>query len=95
MTKEGGFVRQQFIQAAVERVLGNERIILAEKIAHSTLFEPLPMQPPLAARIDQPIADEGLQDMPPAGPFGRVLGSGGILKPTGAHGNGAVIASLW
>jgi hypothetical protein len=26
---------------------------------------------------------------------GRVLGSGGILKPTGAHGNGAVIASLW
>ena len=72
MAEQRALVWQHLVQAAIQRVLRYQRIILAEEIPHRALLVPLPMQPPLAARIDQPIAHQSLQDMPPAGPFARV-----------------------
>jgi hypothetical protein len=63
---------QHLVQAAIQRVLRYQRIILAEKIPHRALLEPLPMQPPFAAGINQPVAHQRLQDMPPAGSLARV-----------------------
>ena len=56
-----GFVRQQLVEATVERVLLDQRKILAEQIAHGALLEPLPVQTPFAAGIDQPVADQRLR----------------------------------
>src|SRR6516162_11032137 len=69
MTEERLLVRKEFIQAAVERIFLNQGIVLAEKIPHRALLKPQTMQPPLAARIDEPIAHQRLQNMPPTGPF--------------------------
>jgi hypothetical protein len=66
------FVCQQLVEAAIERVLCDQRIVLAEQIRHRALLEPQPMQAPLASRINQSIADERLQNMPPAGSLARV-----------------------
>ena len=72
MAEQSLLVRQQLVQAAIECILRDQRVILAEQIGHRALLEPLPVQPPLAARIDQPIAHQRLQDVLPAGPFARV-----------------------
>src|SRR5262245_45896252 len=50
----------------------------ATQIRHRALLEPLPVQAPLAARIDQPIAHQRLQDMLPARTF---AGRGQSLRP--------------
>jgi hypothetical protein len=55
--KQIRLVRQQFVEAAIQSVLGGDSKVLAQQIAHCGLPEPLPMQPPFAARIDQPIAN--------------------------------------
>ena len=60
MAEQRRFVRQQFVQAAVERVFFNQPIIRVEKIAHRAVLEPQPVQPPLATWIDQPVAHQGL-----------------------------------
>jgi hypothetical protein len=72
MTEQRRLVRQQLVQAAVERVLADQRIVRTEQIPHGARLEPLPVQPPLAARIEQPIAHQRLQHVPPAGAFARV-----------------------
>ena len=72
MTEQLRLVRQQLVQAAVERILLDQRIILAEKIAHRALLEPQPVQPPLAAGINQPITNQRLQNMAPAGSLSRL-----------------------
>src|SRR6202167_5809204 len=72
MGKQRRLVRQQLIEAAIQRVLGDQPIILAQQIRHRALLEPLPMQAPLAAGIDQPIAHQRLQDVLPAGAFARI-----------------------
>jgi len=64
-------VCQQFVEAAIQVVLLYEVEFLAQQIAHRTVFEPLPMQPPLTARIDQSIGDQGLQHVQPACPLAR------------------------
>src|ERR1700691_3803720 len=72
MGKQRRLVRQQLIEAAIQRVLGDQPIILAQQIRHRALLEPLPMQAPLAAGVDQTIAHQRLQDVLPAGALARV-----------------------
>jgi hypothetical protein len=72
MRKQRRLVVEELVQAAIEGVLLDQRKIRAEQIAHGALLEPQPMQPPFAARVDQPVAHQGLQDMTPAGALARV-----------------------
>jgi hypothetical protein len=72
MREQRLFVRQQPVQAAVERILLGQAFVGAEQVRHRTLFEPLPVQAPFAAGVDQPIAHQRLQDMLPRGAFARV-----------------------
>ena len=66
MRAQRPFVGQQLVQAAVECILLRQRKISAEQITHRASLEPLPVQAPFAAGIDQPIAHQRLQDMLPA-----------------------------
>ena len=72
MKKQCVFVLEELIEAAVERILLDQRIIRADEIAHRALLEPLTMQPPFTAGIDQPIAHQGLQNVLPARTFARI-----------------------
>jgi hypothetical protein len=72
MREQRLLVWQQLVQAAVERVLLHQPIIRAQKICHGALLEPLPVQAPLAAGIDQPIAHQCLQDVLPARALARI-----------------------
>ena len=63
---------QQAVQAAVERILLGQAVVGAEQVRHRALVEPLPVQPPLAAGIDQPVAHQRLQNVPPRRAFARV-----------------------
>ena len=62
------FVLDELVEATIESVLLDQRKIFAEQIAHGALLEPQPVQAPLAARIDEPVADQRLENVPPAGP---------------------------
>src|ERR1700719_5326249 len=66
MTEELFLVLEHLIQTTIERVLFDQRKIFIQQISHRALLKPLPMQPPLAARINQSVADQGLQYMLPA-----------------------------
>src|SRR4051812_32347001 len=72
MREQRFLVGQQLVEAAVERVLRDQRVVGPEQVGHRAVLEPLPVQSPLAARIDQPVADQGLQHVTPAGAFARV-----------------------
>jgi hypothetical protein len=72
MIEQRRLVLQQLVEAAVEAILLRQRIIGAQQIRHRALLEPHPMQAPLAAGIDQPVADQRLQDVPPPRPLTRV-----------------------
>ncbi len=65
--EQGLLVLQKLIQAAVELVALRQPGVLAQKIADGAPVPPLPMQPPLAARIDQPVAGKRFQDVQPGG----------------------------
>src|SRR5208282_3746860 len=65
-------VLDELVEATIEGVLLDQREILAEQIAHSALLEPQPVQTPLAARIDEPVTDQRLEDVPPAGSFAGI-----------------------
>ncbi len=43
--------------------------VRTQEIGHRTVAEPLPMQPPFAARSDQPVAGENLQNLIPPRPL--------------------------
>jgi hypothetical protein len=60
-----GLVRQQLVEAAIQIVLLHQVEVLAQQIAHRTAFIPLPMQPPLTARIDQSVGDQRLRHIQP------------------------------
>ena len=45
--------------------------VRAEQIAHRTLFVPLPVQPPLAAGVDQAVGNQRLQHVQPPRPLPR------------------------
>jgi hypothetical protein len=72
MREQRLLVRRNLVQAAVERILLHQRIIRSEQIRHRALLEPQPVQSPLAPRIDQPIANQRLQDLLPAGSLARI-----------------------
>ena len=71
MAKQRRLVGQQPIEATIELVLFDQIEVFTEQIGHRALLEPLPVQAPLAARIDQPITDQGLKDVGPRGAFAR------------------------
>ena len=64
-------VHQQLVKAPIQIVLVRQREVRAEQIAHRTLLIPLPVQPPLAAGIDQAIGDQRLQHVQPPCPLPR------------------------
>jgi len=65
MREQGLFVLQELVQAAVELVALRQPGVLAQEIAHGASVPPLPVQPPLAARINQPVAGQRFQDVQP------------------------------
>jgi hypothetical protein len=44
-----------------------ERKISAEQVRDGRVLKPMPVQPPLGTRIDEPVKHERLQDLVPAG----------------------------
>src|ERR1039458_3428402 len=70
MIKERLLMFQEQIVARVELVtLGQLAKVGSQQIAHGAALKPLPVQTPLAARIDQPVSTEGLQDPVPPRAF--------------------------
>src|ERR1700740_3148885 len=53
-------VCQQLVEAAIQVFLLRQVESLPQQIAHRTLLKPLPIQPPLTARIEQPVGDQGV-----------------------------------
>lgn len=45
----------ELVEAAVERVLGRDRVVLAEQVGHGAVLEPVAVEPPLAARVEQAV----------------------------------------
>ena len=86
--------------ALVKFVNFGQAKILAQQIGHRALLEPLPVQPPFAARSDQATGAERLQNQIPARAFaagrqmiGPELAQAQFLvelaeEPAGAHGRG-------
>src|SRR5271166_3458153 len=72
MREQRRFVLDKLVEATIERVLLDQRKIFAEQIAHGALLEPQPVQTPFAGWIDEPVADQRLKDVAPAGPFARI-----------------------
>ena len=57
---------KQLVQAAIQRVAAQHLGRPAQQIPHGAVLVPVPVQPPLAARIDQLVARQRLQDVQPA-----------------------------
>ena len=66
--EERAFVHHQLVQAAVQRVAGNDPIG-PQQVAQRALGIPVPVQPPVAPRIDEPVADLHLQHVQPPRPL--------------------------
>ena len=62
-------VRQQLVLTPIERLQLDGFALPAQQIGHPAAQIPLPMQAPLAARRDQPITHQRLQDVEPVGSF--------------------------
>ena len=60
-------VLQQLVQTTVERVGADDAHRTAEQVPHGAVLVPVPVQPPLAARIDQLVAHQRLQHIQPTG----------------------------
>ncbi len=67
--KERRLVGYEFVVAFVEAMNFRERKIRAEQIGDGRVIEPMPVQPPLRTRINEPVEHEGLQDLIPACAF--------------------------
>lgn len=70
--KKRPLVLKQLVQTAIERVLFHQGKVAPEQIAHRALLKPEPMQAPLAARIDEPVTHQRLQDVAPASSLAAV-----------------------
>src|ERR1017187_2128810 len=68
-------VLEQMVKTTIQSILGGQLHSLVQKISHRTALVPLPMQSPLAARIDPAVSRQHHQYVPPRGPFSRVLES--------------------
>jgi len=77
------FVPAEFIETAVERVLCRYAIILVKQVAHGAGFEPIPVQPPFAARIQQSVTDLCFENIEPRRAFaaGRKSGLPEPIQP--------------
>src|SRR6201997_5360884 len=64
-------VRHQLVQTPVQVVLAGHGEILAQQVADGALRVPLPMQPPLAAWVDQPVGHQRLQHVQPTRSLSR------------------------
>src|SRR6202040_4056861 len=85
MTEEPLLLFGHLIQTSIQSVLFYQRKIFIQQISHRALLKPLSMQPPFAARINESIADQGLQNMLPASSLstiGQTLGPELIQPPT-------------
>ena len=58
-------VRDELVQAAIQGVLLGQGEVGIEQVAHRTGIEPMPVQPPLRARIDQSIGHQRLEHLQP------------------------------
>lgn len=65
MPEELLLVRQQQVEAAIERVILRRPFADPEQIGQRCRREPMPMQPPFAARREQPVDREDAQDLLP------------------------------
>jgi hypothetical protein len=77
MRKQRVLVREQEVVAGIELVRLGQAEVRADEIGHRAVAEPFPMQPPLAARRDQPVGDQHLEHMIPSRPLaarGQALG---------------------
>jgi hypothetical protein len=68
-SEEVVFVREDAVVDAVEGVFFDEGEVVAEEVADRTLLEPLAVELPFAAGIDEAVGDEGLEDVAPGGAF--------------------------
>ena len=71
------FVLQQKVMAGVKLVRLCQSEVGPQQIGHGTLAEPIAVQLPLAARRDQPVRDQHLQDLIPLRAFaarGKAVG---------------------
>ena len=59
-------VRQQLVQAAIQHIVGDDPHRTAQQVPHRAVLVPVPVQAPLAARINQLVAHLRLQDVQPA-----------------------------
>jgi hypothetical protein len=66
MTEELLLVLEHTIQTTIKSVLFYQQVIFIQEISHRALLKLLPVQPPFAPRINESIADQGLQNMLPA-----------------------------
>jgi hypothetical protein len=69
MAKERRFVGQQAIVALVEFVNLGQGKVFAQEVRHGAALEPMPVQPPFAARGNEPIATQRLENQIPARAF--------------------------
>jgi hypothetical protein len=84
--EEGALVREQAAQAPVELVDLHQLVAGPEQVGHRTLEVPLTVQPPLAARVEEPVGAERRQDQVPAGAFaagGQARGPEGVQPQLG------------
>ena len=72
MSKERRLVRHELVMAFVKAMDFRERKVPTEQVRDGRVLKPMPVQPPLAPRIDEPVEHEGLQDLIPA----RALAAG-------------------
>jgi hypothetical protein len=66
MREERLFGFEQLVVAGGELVRLREAEVGAQQVGHGAVEEPLAMQPPFAARVDQPIGRQHLQHVGPA-----------------------------
>ena len=66
MIEERGLVLKKLVVAIVEPVDFCQGKIGSQQIGKSALIEPVAMQAPFTARVDESVEDEGLEDLIPA-----------------------------
>jgi hypothetical protein len=72
MPEQRSLVLKHLVQTPIQRIFLHQRIILTQQIPHRAFLKPQPVQSPLTARLDQPIADKRLQNVTPAGALARI-----------------------
>ena len=74
--KQVGLVLAEFVEAAVERIFGGNRVVFAEQVGHSAGIEPVAVQPPFAAGVEQPVGGQRFENVEPAGSLAAVRQTG-------------------